>query len=137
MFYKHMVTEDTFKKLNFEQIEDDDKLYTLLGKLTHKEFNFALLNLGSLLKIIAIYFELKQPNIEDFLKLDKERTRTIKMEKIVKELNTKINLRYEFPDDFEVIEGLYTYNNEGFLLINKTAFLKQILIDKSENDMYL
>ena len=137
MFYKHMVTEDTFKKLNFEQIEDDDKLYALLGKLTHKEFNFALLKLGSLLKIIAIYFELKQPNIEDFLKLDKERTRTIKMEKIVKELNTKINLRYEFPDDFEVIEGLYTYNNEGFLLINKTAFLKQILIDKDENDMYL
>ena len=59
------------------------------------------------------------------------------MEKIVKELNTKINLRYEFPDDFEVIEGLYTYKNEGFLLINKTAFLKQILIDKDENDMYL
>ena len=54
MFYKHMVTEDTFKKLNFKQIEDDDKLYTVLGKLTHKEFNFALLNLGSLLKIADI-----------------------------------------------------------------------------------
>ena len=55
MFYKHMVTEDTFKKLNFEQIEDDDKLYTVLGKLTHKEFNFALLNFMQM-KLYSRYF---------------------------------------------------------------------------------
>lgn len=123
VFYKHLVTDEEFQELVDEQSQDDDFVYEELGTFNHKEFNFALLNLGSLLKIISIYFELKQDNIESYLKLEKEATRDSKMEKIVKELNTKINLRYEFPEDLEIIKGLYTYENEGYLSIDKYAFL--------------
>ena len=127
VFYKHMITDEAFEDFKVEQTADDDFVYEELGGYSHKDFNFALLNLGSLLKIIAIYFELKQDNINDYMKLEKELTRDSKMEKIAKELNAKINLRYEFPEDVEVIKGLYTYKTDGYLLIDKLTFLRQVM----------
>ena len=48
---------------------------------------------------------------------------------ILKELNKKINLRYDFDDDIEIVPSLYTYQGRGYIYIDKSTFVK-LLYDK-------
>ena len=45
------------------------------------------------------------------------------MEMIIKEINNKINTRYEFDKGTEIISCLYTYEGLGYICIEKTQFL--------------
>ena len=89
-----------------------------------RRFNFTLLNIGTLMKICAIELEFKQDEIEHTLQLEKQRTRDRKMNFVLKELNKKINLRYDFDEEIEIVPSLYTYEGRGYIYIDKSTFVK-------------
>lgn len=56
---------------------------------------------------------------------------------MLKELNQKINLRFELDEDTIIIPSLVIYEDEGYLMINKTLFA-QLLIEKAKDaDIFL
>lgn len=124
--YLHEVEEDKFDELFKMKIADDKKVLDLLescfNNLDDRKFNFILLNLGTLMKICAIELEIKQDEIEGYLDLEKERTRDKKMNFILKELNKKINLRYNFDEKTEIVPYLYTYESKGYIYVDKATF---------------
>lgn len=110
-----------------KQFEDDQKIKNYLDTCSHKEFNFAILNIGDLLKTISIYFGFIDPQIQEAIKNKQGTSR--KMNKFIKDLNQKINLRYELDEDLNIVENLVLYNGELYLFINKNKFL-EILLDE-------
>lgn len=126
--YLHDIDEEKFNELYEAKILDNQSVMTWLQKFIDdkddRRFNFSLLNLGTLMKICAIELEFKQEEIENILKLEKGRTRNRKMGFIIKELNKKINLRYDFNEDIEIIPSLYTYKGNGYIYVDKTTFIK-------------
>ena len=140
--YMHDIDETEFEAIALhkqtDNIDTAKYLYDLAQEGNDKQYNFSILNLGALMQIITISLELKQNEIQDFLKLEKEQTRIRKMEAIIKELNERINLRYDFADDTVILPALYTYNNQGYLCVDKLLFLKllnekEMGIDSLEN----
>ncbi|MBO5180174.1 MAG: hypothetical protein J6B87_07520 [Clostridia bacterium] len=131
--YLHDVEEEKFNELFEDKIEDDrdvlDFLTQCYERKDDRRFNFTLLNLGTVMKICAIELELKGKEIEDYLKLDKDRTRDRKMAFILKELNRKINLRYDFDEGTEIVTCLYTYEGNGYIYVDKSTFCK-LLFEK-------
>lgn len=135
--YLHEIDEDTFNDFYEAKLADDEKVIQFLSEC-HKNrddrrFNFTLLNIGTIMKICAIEIEVKQDEIEGYLKLDKARTRNKKMTFILKELNKKINLRYHFEEDTEIIPYLYTYQNNGYIYVDKDKFCK--LLNEKDIDV--
>lgn len=126
--YMHEIDKEKFEELGQKKIDDDKKVLDFLTECCNnnddRRFNFTLLNLGTVMKICAIELELKQDEIENYLRLEKERTRDKKMAFILKELNKKINLRYDFTDDIEIIPCLYTYEGNGYIYVDKDLFCK-------------
>lgn len=131
--YLHDIDEEKFNELYESKLEDNkdvmDWFQKFLDERDDRRFNFVLLNLGTVMKICAIELEFKQEEIENALNLEKERTRDRKMNFILKELNKKINLRYDFDDDIEIVPSLYTYQGRGYIYIDKSTFVK-LLYDK-------
>ena len=125
VFYKECTTEE-FETLQHRQIQDDEHIKKYIQSLNHKELNFALLNLGNMLQVCAMYFEVKQDNIESYLKLEKDRLKNTRMKTIVEELNQSINLRFDLPDGTEVILGLFIYEGESYIAIDKMLFLSEL-----------
>lgn len=110
-----------------KQFEDDQRIKDYLDTCTHKEFNFAILNIGDLLKTISIYFGFIDPQIQEAIKNKQATSR--KMNKFIKDLNQKINLRYDLDEDLSIIENLVLYDGELYLFINKNKFL-EVLLDE-------
>lgn len=110
-----------------KQFEDDQKIKNYLDTCSHKEFNFAILNIGDLLKTISIYFGFIDPQIQEAIKNKQGTSR--KMNKFIRDLNQKINLRYELDEDLSIVENLVLYNGELYLFVNKNKFL-EILLDE-------
>lgn len=140
--YLHEIDKELFDDLAQKKIDDDKKVLDFLTKCYEnkddRRFNFTLLNLGTVMKICAIELELKQDEIENYLRLDKQRTRDKKMTFILKELNKKINLRYDFEDSTEIIPCLYTYEKNGYIYVDKELFCnllyqKDIDVETLEN----
>lgn len=131
--YLHDVEEEKFNELFEDKIKDDKDVLDFLTQCYEskddRRFNFTLLNLGTVMKICAIELELKGKEIEDYLKLDKDRTRDRKMAFILKELNRKINLRYDFDEETEIVTCLYTYEGNGYIYVDKSTFCK-LLFEK-------
>lgn len=125
VFYKECNDKD-FELFDKKQKRDDEQLKEYIQGLSHKQLNFTILNLGNMLQVCAMYFELKQENIESYLKLEKDKLKISRMETIIKELNQSINLRFEFNEDTEVVEGLFIYNNESYILLNKMEFISNL-----------
>ena len=86
--------ENEFRDKVKEQKKDDVELAELLNGLAkedmHKQFNFALLNLGTLLQTISIFFDLKEDEFKKILELKKEQVQQRKITLIVNEINEKI-----------------------------------------------
>lgn len=124
--YLHEIDETRFNELAELKLKDDvhvlNVLESCLQENDDRKFNFLLLNLGTIMKICAIELEVKQDEIEKYLKLEKERTRDKKMDFILKELNKKINLRYDFNEKTEIVPYLYTYQGRGYIYVDKYAF---------------
>ena len=126
--YLHDISEHKFNELYEAKLADNNDVMIFLQKFIDdkddRRFNFTLLNLGTLMKICAIELEFKSEEIEHALALEKVRTRDRKMNFILKELNKKINLRYEFDEETEIIPSLYTYKGRGYIYVDKSSFVK-------------
>lgn len=126
--YIHDIDEEKFHELYEAKLEDNKDVMKWLQKFIDdkddRRFNFTLLNIGTLMKICAIELEFKQDEIEHTLQLEKERTRDRKMNFVLKELNKKINLRYDFDEEIEIVPSLYTYEGRGYIYIDKSTFVK-------------
>lgn len=134
--YLHEVDENRFEELANRKLKDDSQVLKILDACLldndDRRFNFLLLNLGTIMKICAIELEIKQDEIEKYLRLEKERTRNKKMDFILKELNKKINLRYGFDEKTEIVPYLYTYQGNGYIYVDKATFcrlLQEVDID--------
>ena len=131
--YLHDIDKEKFDELFESKLADNldvmKWLQRFIDERDDRRFNFTLLNIGTLMKICAIELEFKEEEIENSLKLEKDRVRDRKMNFIIKELNKKINLRYEFDEDTEIVPSLYTYDGKGYIYIDKSTFVK-LLYDK-------
>ena len=65
------------------------------------------------------------------MNLEKDKIRNRRINKIVRDLNEKINLRYEFDEDTMIVPSLAVYNNEAYLLIDKCLFV-DLILEKAE-----
>jgi len=131
VFYKEC-NEEEFGALQHRQKKDDEYLKKHIQSLNHKELNFTLLNLGNMLQVCAIYFSVKQANVEEYAKLEKETLRISRMETIVKELNQTINLRFDFDEDTEVVLGLFIFDGDAYIALDKMKFVTEL----GYNDSY-
>lgn len=126
--YLHNIEKEKFDELYQAKLEDNKDVMKLLQKFIDDEddrrFNFTLLNLGTVMKICAIELEFKAEEIENSLKLEKDKARDRKMAFILKELNKKINLRYDFDEKTEIVPSLYTYEGRGYIYVDKSSFVK-------------
>lgn len=126
--FEIITEEEVYQKYFDEQIKDDTELINSLMALVeqeqHKDLNFAILNLGTLLQTISIYFELKTNEIEKILALEKDAIKQRKMTVIINEINEKINLKYGFDENIEVITKIFIYENNSYIKINKLLFLR-------------
>lgn len=130
--------EEEFQEKVEQQHADDIELAELLNNLAqknmHKQFNFALLNLGTLLQTISIFFDLKQSEIEKILQLDKDQIKQRKITIIINEINEKINLKYELDEETTIIKEIFVYENDSYIKINKVLFI-QLLFGKGIVDI--
>ena len=124
--FLYEVDEEKFEELGKRRFSDNKNVVTYLQELLDKgddrRFNFTILNLGEVMKICAIELNLKANEIESYLMLEKSKMRDRRMNTIVKELNEKLNLRFNFEEDTEIVSHLYTYKGVGYIYINKTKF---------------
>lgn len=136
--FEIITSEEDFQIKVEEQHKDDIELAELLSNLAdknmHKQFNFALLNLGTLMQTISVFFDLKQNEIEKILKLEKEQIKQRKITIIINEINEKINLKYDLDEETTIIKEIFAYDNESYIKINKTLFI-QLLFGKGIIDI--
>ena len=75
--------EEEFNANVLEQYADDAKLVEILDKLVedgkHKELNFSLVGIGTMLQTLSIFLKLKTDEINDILKLEKDRMKQRRM----------------------------------------------------------
>ena len=128
--YLHEISDEKFEEINEKKKQDNINTSLFLQELAendeHQKLNYSLLNLGILMQIISISLRIKEDEIESYLKIEKEDTRKRKMEIILKEINEKINLRYDFDKKTVVVSMLYTYNNLGYIFASKELFLREL-----------
>lgn len=133
--------EEIFNEHSQLQLQEDsnviDFLQTLVEKENHKEFNFVILNLGVLLQTISVFFNLKEKEINNILELRSSSVQQRKITVIINEINEKINLKYDFDENTEIITKIFVYQENSYLMINKVSFLKLLLGTKfmDENNM--
>lgn len=132
--FLYEVDSEKAKELAHARFTDNARvcnyLHTLIENNDDRRFNFTILNLGEVMKIAAIEINLKQEEIEKNLKLEKEQIRDRRMSTIVKELNHKLNMRFDFDEDIDIVKCLYTYNGIGHIFISKMEFCS--LLDQSD-----
>lgn len=117
-----------FEELAKDKLADNADVSAFLQKLVDdnddRRFNFVILNLGELMKICAIELNLKSEEIDGYLKLEKEKIRDRRMNTIIKELNQKLNMRFNLDEKTELVTCLYTYQGTGYIYIDKINFCK-------------
>ena len=120
--------ESVFKEHFDRQLQSDTDLVnfflTLVEEKKHSDLNFAILNVGTLLKTISIFFDLKKNEMEKILALENESVRQRKITVIINEINEKINLKYGFDENTEIITKIYIYEDGSYMEINKLLFVK-------------
>lgn len=121
-----------------EQYADDAKLVEILDKLVqdgkHKELNFSLVGMGTMLQTLSIFLKLKTDEINDILKLEKDRIRQRRMNIIINEVNEKINLKYDFEEETAIVKKIFIYDNQSYMIIDKVKFI-ELLFGKNFFDM--
>lgn len=122
------LTNDTegFEDFERKRLDDDEKIKKYFDKCNHKDFVSAILHLGSLLDTIAIYCDFVRDQLQDAIDNSVPKNQKRKLNKFVRDLNEKINLEYNFPDDTVIIEEVILFNGELFLFFDKSNFVKTI-----------
>ena len=131
IFY-NIDSEEDFENFMARQHDDDALLKEKFAEYSHRQFNFCLINIGIMLDIVRGYFHFERDRItDDIMNLEKDKIRNRRINKIVRDLNEKINLRYEFDEDTMIDPSLAVYNNEAYLLIDKCLFV-DLILEKAE-----
>lgn len=131
IFY-NIDSEEDFENFIARQHDDDALLKEKFAEYSHRQFNFCLINIGIMLDIVRGYFHFERDRItDDIMNLEKDKIRNRRINKIVRDLNEKINLRYEFDEDTMIVPSLAVYNNEAYLLIDKCLFV-DLILEKAE-----
>ena len=131
IFY-NIDSEEDFENFMARQHDDDALLKEKFAEYSHRQFNFCLINIGIMLDIVRGYFHFERNRItDDIMNLEKDKIRNRRINKIVRDLNEKINLRYEFDEDTMIVPSLAVYNNEAYLLIDKCLFV-DLILEKAE-----
>ncbi|WP_296848118.1 hypothetical protein [uncultured Methanobrevibacter sp.] len=131
IFY-NIDSEEDFENFMARQHDDDVLLKEKFAEYSHRQFNFCLINIGIMLDIVRGYFHFERDRItDDIMNLEKDKIRNRRINKIVRDLNEKINLRYEFDEDTMIVPSLAVYNNEAYLLIDKCLFV-DLILEKAE-----
>lgn len=131
IFY-NIDSEEDFENFVARQHDDDALLKEKFAEYSHRQFNFCLINIGIMLDIVRGYFHFERDRItDDIMNLEKDKIRNRRINKIVRDLNEKINLRYEFDEDTMIVPSLAVYNNEAYLLIDKCLFV-DLILEKAE-----
>lgn len=128
--FLYEVDEEKFKELADARFEDNadvcNYLSSLIEKNDDRRFNFTILNLGTVMQICSIELDFKQEEITKYLRLQKKQIRDRRMGNILKELNQKLNMRFDFDDDVEIVPCLYTYKGVGYIYIDKIGFCNKL-----------
>lgn len=136
--FRELKTEEEFDAFVKQQHDDDDKLREMFNNQGHRAFQYSLINIGVMLDIVRGYFYFEKQKLEEnIIKLEKDKVKNRRVNSMLKELNQKINLRFELDEDTVIIPSLVIYEDEGYLMINKTLFA-QLLIEKAKDaDIFL
>lgn len=126
MTFNNITEEEEFNDFIQKQIEDDNNLKKYLDNCNHKEFTFTILNLGTVLNTIATYFGFVKEQLDEAIQDENIRKR--KIQKIIRDLNEKVNDRYDFDKDTVIIESVVLYKGELYVYINKMKFIRSIEI---------
>ncbi len=130
--FQEIETEEEFDVFVQQQHNDDDKLRKIFADQSHRAFQYSLINVGIMLDIVRGYFYFERQKLEDnIIKLDKDKVKNRRVNSMLKELNQKINLRFDLDEDTVVIPSLIVYQDEGYLMIDKSLFV-ELLIKKAE-----
>jgi GTP-binding protein EngB required for normal cell division len=130
--FQELETEEEFNTFMQMQHQDDANLKKRFEEYTHRQFQYCLINMGIMLDIVRGYFYFERQKLnETIVKLDKDKVKKRRVNKMLKELNQKINLRYDFDDDVEIIPSLAIYQEEGYLMIDKSLFA-DLLMEKAD-----
>lgn len=130
--FLYEIDDEKFEELRQDRFADNKDVVEFLSNLVadgdDRRFNFTILNLGELMKICAIELGLKNraDEISSHLYVKKEQVRDRRMNKIIKELNAKINIRFTFDEDTEIVPCLYTYKGVGYIYIDKITFCNKL-----------
>lgn len=135
VFYKENCTCEEFNELKKIQHKDDDEIREIISSAGHKELNFIILNIGNLLMTTSLFLRIQKNVIDDFIENMPEKKRYKKILKIIKSLNDSINSRFEFDESTEIVEGLFIYEGEAYILIKKALFYKLIQDRKEDTDI--
>jgi len=127
--------EEEFNAFMKMQHDDDAKLKAKFQEYTHRQFQYCLINMGIMLDIVRGYFYFEREKItETIVKLEKDKIKNRRVNRMMKELNQKINLRYGFDDETEIIPSLAIYEEEGYLMIDKSLFA-DLLMENADIDL--
>lgn len=136
--FKELKTEEEFDVFVKMQHNDDDKLREIFANQSHRAFQYSLINVGIMLDIVRGYFHFERQKLEDnIIQLEKDKVKNRRVNSMLKELNQKINLRFELDEDTNVISSLVIYEKEGYLMINKSLFVELLIKKAEEADIYL
>ena len=126
------LSDDTegFKDFEKKRSDDDEKIKKYFDECNHKDFISAMLHLGSLLDTIAIYCDFSRNWLQEAIENNNSRSQKRRFNKFVRDLNEKINLEYDFPDDTITIEEIVLFDGELFLFFDKSNFIKNIGLKK-------
>lgn len=140
MEYHHEVNNEQIEEFNANKILDNLNVLDFLYNYTEdvEQFNSYLFHLGQLVQIVSIQLKFKQNIINTIFEENSEKSIKRKMMNIMKDLNETINLRYNFPEDTEIVSDLYFIDNKGCIVLNKRLFIElitdtELVVDELKN----
>lgn len=128
--FKVLQTDEEFAEKQEEKYLENKELAELLNDLAqnnmYEQFNFALLNLGTLLQTISVFFDFKQKEIDKILQLEKNPIKQRKMTVIINEINEKVQLKYNLDPSINVVKEIYIYDGLSYINIKKKIFIEYL-----------
>lgn len=121
---------EAIKNFTKKQFDDDEKLKKYFDQCTHKEFVSAIMHLGTLFDITTTYLDFILPQINEAIQTLEGNALDRKMNKYIKDLNLRINSEYNFDKDVVVIEKGVLFDEQLYLFINKSYFIKLFEINE-------
>ena len=115
--------EDEFEVFMKKVHDDDENIKKLLEDCSHRDFNAIIMHLGVFLDTVATYSDFMEEYLAEVVKL-KGNSRDKKLNKFIRDLNKKINNEYNFSDDIFLVEEGVLFDNQLYLFINKSHFIK-------------